>query len=282
MIFWLNGGFRDDSAAIDIADRGFLLGDGLFETILLVDGVPAFLSAHLERMGAGADALGIDAALDETEIAAMLAELASRSGVAKGLASARLTLTRGAAPRGLAVKRGETRPTLLATVASYAKTETPARVIVSRHRRNELSIAARCKTLNYLDNILARQQAADAGADEALMLNGAGRIACASSANLFVLKDGVVRTPPVSEGALPGVARGVVLSCGRSAGVAIREEPVELQQAEAGALFLTNSLIGLRPAFLGEAPGDASEVLRRLQTCYGEAMADDLKQRARR
>lgn len=282
MTFWLNGAFREDSAAIDIADRGFLLGDGVFETILLVDGVPTFLATHLERMRGGAAALGMRADFDEAEIAGVLRALASRNGAAQGFASARLTLTRGAGSRGLAAAQGALSPTLLATAAVYATPETPARLIISRHLRNERSVAARWKTLNYLDNVLARAEAAGAGADEAIMLNAAGRVACASSANIFVLQGGAVRTPPVAEGALPGVVRGVLLSCAKAAGADMREEPMEARDIEAGEVFLTNSLIGLRPAFFGGAAGDASEVLRRLQSCYGDAMRRDIERRARR
>ncbi len=285
MAFWLNSAFGEDSAAIDIADRGFLLGDGVFETVLLAEGVPAFLSAHLERMRAGAEALGIEAQIDEAEIAGALAELAKRNGAQKGFASARLTLTRGVGPRGLVVAKGAAKPTFLATLAAYAPPDGLAavRIILSAQRRNELSAAARWKTLNYLDNILARAEAAEAGADEALMLNSAGRVACASAANVFVIREGGVTTPPVSEGAMPGIVRGVLLEKAREAGLAITEAPVEAAALEGAALFLTNSLMGLRPASLGAgAAGQGGEVLKRLQSCYGEAMKRDLEQRAGR
>lgn len=282
MTFWLNGVFKEETAAIDIADRGFLLGDGVFETILLVDGVPAFLAAHLERMGGGAAALGIEAALDEKEIEGVLAELAWRNGAQKGFASARLTLTRGAGARGLAAAKGAATPTFLATVSVYAPPEasSPARLIVSRHRRNELSAATRWKTLNYLDNILARMEAAEAGADDALMLNSAGRAACASAANVFFVIAGAVVTPPAREGALAGIVRRVLLENAKAAGVEIKEAPVDARDAEGAPLFLSNSLIGLRPGFLSGAGGAAEEVLERLQTCYGEAMKRDLERRA--
>lgn len=283
MTFWLNGDFKKEAAAIDIADRGFLLGDGVFETILLIDGVPAFLTAHLARMRGGAEALGIEADLDEAEIASVLAELTRRNGATKGFASARLTLTRGAGGRGLAVAKGAAKPMLLATVKSYAPSETsgPAQLIVSRHRRNELSAAARWKTLNYLDNILARMEAAEAGADDALMLNSAGRAACASAANVFFIVGDRIMTPPVAEGAMPGIVRGVLLANAKAAGAEIREAPFEAGDLGAVSLFLTNSLIGVRPAALPGAGGDAGKVLVRLQTCYADAMRLDLQKRAK-
>lgn len=283
MTFWLNGAFREEEAAIDIADRGFLLGDGVFETVLLVDGVPAFLTAHLERMRGGAKALGIEARLDEAELAGVLAGLARRNSVHKGFATARLTLTRGAGARGLAIATGAAKPTLLVTVSAYAPPEpsSPARLIVSRHRRNELSAAARWKTLNYLDNILARMEAAGAGADEALMLNSAGRAACASAANVFFVIGDAIVTPPAGEGALPGIVRGVLLEKAKAAGAGIREAPVEARAFEGATVFLTNSLIGVRAAALPGAGGGGGKVLERLQTCYADAMRLDLQERAK-
>ena len=159
MTFWLNGEFRDGAAAIDIADRGFLLGDGVFETFLLVDGRPAFRAAHLKRLRAGAEALRIEANIDDAEIDAAIEDLASRNGAAAGTASARLTLTRGPGTRGLAPVKSGARPTLLLTAADYALPDETlaARLIVSRYRRSEHSLAARHKTLNYLDNVMARE-----------------------------------------------------------------------------------------------------------------------------
>lgn len=283
MTFWLNGAYRQDSAAIDIADRGFLLGDGLFETILLADGVPVFLSAHLGRMRAGAEALGIEAEIDEAEMAGVLAELARRNDAQTGFASARLTLTRGVGPRGLVIAKGAAKPTFLATVAAYASPDASKalQLIVSRQRRNELSAASRWKTLNYLDNIMARAEAAEAGADDALMLNSAGRVACASAANIFLIREGIVTTPPMSEGAMPGIVRAVLLENAGAAGVDMQEAPIEAKDVEGAVLFLTNSLMGLRPAALrGGAQGEGAQVLKRLQSCYGEAMKRDLEGRA--
>jgi branched-subunit amino acid aminotransferase/4-amino-4-deoxychorismate lyase len=285
MTFWLNGEYREETAAIDIADRGFLLGDGVFETILLRDGRPAFLSEHLNRMRLGAAALAIETEIDEGVIAAALRELARRNGAAKGTASARLTLTRGPGPRGLVPVKSAAPATFLITVNSYAAPagEAPAKLIVSRYRRSEMSLAARHKTLNYLDNVMARGEAAAAGADDAVMLNGAGRVACASAANIFLIRDGAVATPPLDEGAMPGIVRAVLLGRAKTAGIAIAEAPVEAQALRDSALFLTNSLIGLRAASVGggrEPDNAAQRILQALKSCYADAMSSDLAKRA--
>jgi len=109
-------------------------------------------------------------------------------------------------------------------------------------RRNEHSPLARVKSLNYLDNILARREAAENGADDAILLNTRGRVAETTIANLFALIDGRVVTPSVAEGALPGIARGLILER-----LEVAERPLTLAELRrAGEIVLTNSL-GVRP-----------------------------------
>lgn len=274
MAFWLNGEFRDETAAIDISDRGLLLGDGVFETMLLEAGESVLCARHLERLRAGAAALGIPVPFTDDCLIAAIRDLAARNAIA-GAGAARLTLTRGSGGRGLAFSEPPTPPTALLTAVAYAPPSGECRLIVSASRRNEFSIAARCKTLNYLDNVLARNEAAAAGADEAVMLNAAGRVACASAANLYAIRDGVVMTPPVSDGALPGVVRAILLRDGAAAGVVIREASLTLEDLAPSALFVTNSLIGLRAARLEGAPeasAGAREIFARLKSCYADAI----------
>ncbi|MAW81579.1 MAG: hypothetical protein CMI63_15180 [Parvularcula sp.] len=282
MTFWLNGEFKEERTAIHIADRGFLLGDGVFETVMLVDGRPAFFSAHIRRMRAGAAALGIEAHIDEDDLAAAVMELARRNDAGHAKAWARLTLTRGVGPRGLAVVKGEWTPTLLITVNRYAAPldHGPAKVIVSKHCRNEHSLTARWKTLNYLDNILAKDEATVAGVDDAIMLNTARRVACASAANVFLVRGETITTPPLEEGAMPGVVRAIVLEEAKKAGIEGKTAPVESNELSAAALFLTNSLIGLRAAAKrgGREPDEeASAVIEKLKSCYDAAMKMDLE-----
>lgn len=282
MAFWLNGEVTEERNAIHIADRGFLLGDGVFETVLMVDGRPAFFSAHIRRMRAGAAALGIEARLDEDALADAVTSLAARNEASAGKAWARLTLTRGVGPRGLAFVKGEWSPTLLISVNRYAPPidHGPATVIVSKYGRSENSISSCWKTLNYLDNIMAKDEATVAGADDAIMLNSARRVACASSANIFLVRGNVLKTPPLEEGAMPGVVRGVVLEEARKAGIEVHAAPIERRELFASALFLTNSLIGLRPAAKagGRAPGDAEMAkIGELKSRYEDAMKADLE-----
>ena len=286
IISWLNGEFHDDTNLIDIGDRGFLLGDGLFETMLVIDGVPVFLSAHLARMRAGAAALGIDVVLDQKTIAAAIKKLAATNLGARDKASARLTLTRGSGERGLSVLKASSSPTLLLTLSAYSAPPvgSPVALIISKHCRSERSISSAHKTLNYLDNVLARAEADANGAGDALMLNSAGRVACATAANFFIIRaDGTVVTPPVSEGALPGIVRGILLSAGVSIGCNVNERAIELGDIDDSLVFLTNSLSGIMPASL---PGkssplpNAQHVLECLQSCYANEIRKSLERQA--
>lgn len=236
MKLWLNGTLQDsEQARIDPADRGFLLGDGLFETMVGEGGAVAELALHYARLCAGAALLRLKVPLSQNDLAQAVRQVLVNNGLSN--AALRLTLTRGVGPRGVLPALSAT-PTLLLTAGALPEAAGAARLVTSSIRRDETSPLSQIKSLNYLPNILARLEAAEQGADEALLLNHAGRVAEASAATLFVLRhDGWV-TPPVSEGALPGIRRAVLLQAGR-----VREAPVsETDMAQAEALCLGNAL----------------------------------------
>lgn len=221
-------------------DRGLTLGDGLFETILARDGQLVLLDEHLARLARGCATLGLPA--PDMEEAARLC----RDAVIPERCAIRLTLTTGVGGRGLD-RPAKPTPILFATAAP-APLPGPARLVTSGVRRNEGSPASRLKTLSYLDNILAREEAREAGADEALMLNNAGEVACAAAANVFWVKGETLFTPALECGVLDGVMRRKVLEAAPGLGLA----PVETRASRAEILaaeeiFLTNSLIGVRP-----------------------------------
>jgi len=227
---------------IPLDDRGLLLGDGLFETMLALDGVIPMIEAHLDRLAAGCAALGLPDLDREAARALCLA-----APPATGRAAVRLTVTAGSGGRGLD-RPAQIVPRLRATAALSAPIETPATLIIAQTRRNEGSPASRLKTLAYLDNVLARAQARAAGADEAVMLNNAGHLACAAAANLFWIEGERLLTPALDCGVLAGITRGRVLAAARSWEI----EAVEIaadgaRLAGADGVFLTNSLIGVRP-----------------------------------
>ena len=230
---------------IPLDDRGLTLGDGLFETLLARDGVLVDLAAHLDRLAAGCLVLGL-APPDRARAEALMREAVVAHGVANGEAAVRLTLTAGSGGRGVdrpAAPQGR----LFATAARFQKPSGPVRLLTSQVRRNDGSPVSRLKTLAYLDNVLARREAQAAGADEALMLNTRGEVACASVANLFWIIDGRLHTPAGACGILAGVMRSRVIAAAATLSLPVMEghyAPEAL--AAADAAFLTNSLIGLR------------------------------------
>jgi branched-chain amino acid aminotransferase/4-amino-4-deoxychorismate lyase len=230
-----------DPQVLPIDDRGFLLGDGLFETVLFRAGEPVLWDAHVERLGRGCAALGLPLPDAKTlKAGAARAIRDRRLGAAR--AAVRLTWTAGSGGRGLSRPEPPT-PRLIASAAAAPRPEGSASVMVSTVRRNARSPSARLKTLAYVDNVLARREAEAQGADEALMLNTAGHAACATAANLFWITEGRLHTPSLGCGVLDGIMRAQVLA---SAPVEeVRMGLDGLLQCEAA--FLTNSLIGLRP-----------------------------------
>lgn len=244
MKLWLGDRLTEEAdARISPLDRGFTLGDGLFETMRLAGGAVLRLDAHLARLAAGAQVLGLP--LPGLDLAGALAATAQANGLSEGVL--RLTLTRGAGPRGVLPPAAPS-PTLVITAAPAGPALPPARLVIARTtRRNELSPLAQVKSLNYLDGILARQEAARRGADDAVLLNTRERVAETTIANLFAVIDGALVTPPLADGVLPGVMRAAVMAEGA------QERPLaafDLQRAD--ELLLTSAL-GIRS--VGEIEG---------------------------
>ena len=253
LALWAEGE-RDPAAPVFRADdRGALLGDGVFETLKVVARRALFLDAHLARMAEGARLFGIP--FDEEAVRAGAASVLARAP--EGPCVLRIALSRGPGARGLAPMLGG-EPALVASL-SPAPPPAPGSLRLVSVRRNEGSPASRVKCASYADMILARAEAAAAGGEDALMLNNAGRVACTSMANLWARVDGAYVTPPVGEGALPGVVRRVVLAGAREAGLPVQERAVTLGEAQGCPLFRSNSLLGVTPAWLPGGPRAADD-----------------------
>ena len=231
-------------AEVPADDRGLLLGDGLFETLLAEDGRLVDLEAHFGRLARGCQVLGLAAPSPEAAAQAMRKAL-RLAGLERGRAAVRLTLTAGSG-RGLDRPAG-TEPRLLASASPAPASAAPARLATVEARRNETSPTSRLKTLSYLDNILARREAVRAGADEALMLNTRGQLACAAAANLFWIEGDRLFTPRLDCGVLDGIVRARVIEAAAALGVQVVEIAAPRERLDgAQGLFLTNSLIGVR------------------------------------
>jgi branched-chain amino acid aminotransferase len=241
-VTWFNGGIVDGAIALDPRDRGLLLGDGVFETLLVTGGKAQWLDRHFARMGNAAAELGI--AFDGGNIGKAATDLARK---AKDISVLRITLTRGVAARGLG-SDGQS-PSLLMSLDAFdpALMFQAASLMTSKIRRNERAPSSRLKTLSYIDGVMAVREVRGR-ADDALMLNTAGKAASATIANVFLLKGKSLATPSLDQGVLPGIMRGLVLEHAAKLGYAVVEgiiEPEDLLAAD--VVFLTNSLRVIRP-----------------------------------
>lgn len=227
---------------IAIDDRGFTLGDGLFETVLAQSGRLELWDEHVARLMRGCETLGLPAPQEDRLRRAALATL-RLEGLEGVRAAVRISWTAGGGGRGLDRPQAVS-PTLVVQASAAPAASMNARLVTVSIRRNETSPASRLKTLSYLDNIAARREALAAGGTEALMLNSRGVIAGAAAANIFWIKAGVLHTPSLDCGVLDGIMRGRVIAASPMPVAEVQIGREALEGAE--AVFLTNSLIGLQ------------------------------------
>ncbi|WP_374379193.1 aminotransferase class IV [Dongia sp.] len=248
MMLWMNGALLPaDQARIDPRDRGFTLGDGLFETLVALDGHPIDLPQHLERLAHGAMVLELPLPVEATEIATAIGQVLEANGFSSGRAALRVTVSRGVGSRGLLMPL-DPRPNIVITAGAFPPVPTHLDAATVPIRRNEGSPLSRIKSLNYLDNVLAQQQAQAAGAHEALMLNNRDRVAGFARGNLFALIGEKWVTPPLVDGVLDGITRARILKNGKKAGLDVSESTLERADLDTvSALFISNSLLGCVP-----------------------------------
>lgn len=274
--------FPRPEAKVSVFDSGFVLGDGVWEGLRVVDGGIAFLDAHLDRLYEGAHALMIDVGLTRAELAARLFDCLAANGMSDGV-HIRLMVTRG-------VKRTpyqDPRMTIgKATVVIIPEYKTPSPAVAARgltlftahiRRTGPDQQDQKLNSHSKLNCILACIQAAEAGADEALMLDAAGAVATCNSTHFFIVRKGEVWT---SDGlyCLGGITRANVIRIAGAAGLAMHEKRFSLVDVYgADEAFVTGTFAGLVPVdrvdgrTIGTAPGDgdrAGPVTRRLRTLY--------------
>lgn len=237
---WINGALIGaDQAFIPLTDRGFTLGDGLFETMFWTGTQIRFFDDHMARFQHAIAALEFVLPFSINEIEAGL--MALGADAQGGKAGIRLTLTRGSGLRGLAIPASPI-PLLVASIAPASPANTPMILKTVPITRSANSPSSRFKTLSYIDNIMALQQAKMMGADDAIMLGATGNVACASSANVIVHYQGAALTPALEDGALPGIVRGRLIKAGLVEESCIT--PAHLALCESAVL--TNALMGIR------------------------------------
>jgi len=246
-VAWVDGVWHDDAAkaSVSVLDHGLLYGDGVFEGIRFYAATPFLLEAHLRRLRASARCLMLDVPHGDRELSELCSEAIARFGGPDGYL--RLIVTRGRGLLGVSAHTCEHPTTILiaASLALYPPElyERGVDLITSSLRRSAPDgVPPQIKSLNYLTSVLAAAEARARGAHEALLLNGAGEIAECTADNFFLVRGGVVRTPPVSAGGLEGITRGHVIELLRADGIAVDERSLVSADAwTADEAFLTGT-----------------------------------------
>lgn len=265
-IAWLNGEYMAaETARISVYDHGFLYGDGVFEGLRFYSGRIFALTEHLQRLAASAQALLLRLDWSLTELGQIAEQLVQRYGKPDGYI--RLILTRGQGALGID-PASCAKPNLLMLVDQIQVVpdrvrQQGARLIIASQRRLPLDVLdPRIKSLNYLNAVLARMEASQAGADEAILLNAAGRVTEGSADNIFIVRAGRLLTPPVIDGALAGITRSCLLTLARQLGIDCAEQslaPYDLYTAD--ECFLSGTGAELIPVKsvdqrrVGQCPG---------------------------
>lgn len=243
---FLNGRFIPEAeAVVPITDRGFLYGDGLFETIRVRHNTPLWWSRHVARLHRGAELLRLKLPWSGTELRQFAIELIAKNALPDCIL--RLTVSRGSGARGYSIQ-GADPPTVAMTLHPLRPAPTSVRLATATIRVPAHDPLGAIKTANKLPQILARAEAEERGADEALLLNVEGDVAEAASSNVFWIRNGTACTPPISAGALAGVTREVVLELCRAHEVPTAEESIARSALfSMDTVFLTNSSQGIVP-----------------------------------
>ena len=266
-----------EQALVSIDDRGFLFGDGVFETILARASKLIFFKEHLQRLQDACHALMLTVELTPQKLAKQCINLLERQQLHDTDAAIRITITAGLnLQRGLARDAGS-QPNLIITAHHYNKSQLPLpRLQLSEVRRFAKSPLCQLKTLNYLDSILCYSQAQAQGFDDGIMLNHRGELLASSYANLFFIRDQELLTPAVDCGIRPGVVRECLLNLSRQLGISTTETAlVPSMLGQMTAAFQSNSLLGLQAiAAIGQITfaKPTPPLLQQLQQAYQQVL----------
>ena len=249
---WMDGEIIPAAEArVSVFDHGLLYGDGVFEGLRFYHGVVFMLEAHLERLERSALAIGLELPYSRAAYARAIDELIARYGADSGYL--RLVVTRGPGSLGIDPRSCARPVSFIIADALRVLDAGEQNRGVSLHIARTRRMPAECldpaiKSLNYLNNILARIEANRAGMDEALMLNLDGHVSEGSVDNVFVASDGVLRTPPLGDGMLAGITRAVIIEIARGLGIRVDERSLTLDDLLAAEeCFLTGTGAELVP-----------------------------------
>ncbi len=277
-LIYLNGGFLpQEQAHVSVMDRGFLFGDGVYEVIPAYAGLPFRLKEHLQRLNASLEAIRMSPPLSDEQWRAVFGQLLAQRGNADQ--QIYLQVTRGAYGKRLHAIPEEVTPTVMAFAADLAVRDPELvkqgmSVITLDDIRWE-----RCniKAITLLANILSQQQARDEGAQEAILVRD-GLANEGTASNLFIVKEGLIITPPKSQHLLPGITRDLVLELAREAGLPYAEASISVAElANAEEIWITSSTKEVMPVTrLNGLPvdnGHPGPIWEKMDALYGACKA---------
>jgi branched-chain amino acid aminotransferase len=236
-VIWHNGSFKEEIPVFMAHDR-IRLGEAIFDVMPAVDGRLCYANLHLPKLLRAGDVFfgsWTPPALEKLEDAAR--ELLRHNNFTQGKYTIRTLITRGPAGDGIRLPETESLQIVMRTTPLPAEFPPINAIIATTTRRNEGSPLSRIKCANYGESVLALREAAEKGANEAIMLNNAGKIACATTSNIFIVLNGTLLTPPLDDGAQEGVTRRLVIE--KYGALEKSLTPDDLLKAE--GLYLTNS-----------------------------------------
>jgi branched-chain amino acid aminotransferase len=241
---WVNGEQVDPAApSIAALDHGMTVGDGVFETCKIVDGVPFALTRHAKRLDRSMAGLGLPVA-DHGVIDAGIKSVLAGEPIAFG--RLRYTVTGGAGPLGS--DRRSSPLTYIVTAGPQDPNPDTAKLVVVPWTRNERGATAGLKTTSYAENVVALAYAKERGGVEALFANTVGNLCECTGSNVFVVLDGEILTPDLASGPLAGVTRELVIAWCRGEGLTVRAEPLPMSMLErASEVFITSSTKDVLP-----------------------------------
>lgn len=258
-------------ARVSVFDHGLTVGDGVFETMKVIEGEPMALSRHLRRLERSCDVLGLTSP-DLGAIRSGIQEVIADSGDASRLGRLRVTCTAGDGP--LASDRGSSSGTIVVALSPMQPWPATTSAVVVPWVRNERSAVAGAKTTSYAENVVALQWAHDRGFSEGLFANTSGALCEGTGTNVFIVRGKDVVTPPLDSGCLAGITRELLLEWGLAS-----ETPLELADLETcDEVFVTSSTRDVHPVqTLGERTwSEVGAVTRHVAAQYVRRLVVDI------
>jgi branched-chain amino acid aminotransferase len=249
---YINGTLYDkENAKVSVYDHGLLYGDGVFEGMRSYNGRVFRLKQHLDRLWNSAKAIWLEIPMSKESMAKAVNDTLATNGIKDGYI--RLVITRGAGTLGLDPNRCSDPQVIIITdhIALYPEEfyRNGLEIVTASTTRNHpAALSPRIKSLNYLNNIMAKIEGLKAGCVEALMLNHKGEVAECTGDNIFLIRGGMLQTPPLDAGILEGITRDAVIELAQAAKIEVREMPLTRHDVYiADECFLTGSAAEVIP-----------------------------------